>query len=102
MKIGPRLKSQHLAEGLRIKLVDGREHHAGLLGVTADSKRDWNSDLAKSIDAAFKKHKTTDEHGPHFLLAWRLYPNKEHPRWQVEEPHSCGCGCGNIAPLPDL
>jgi hypothetical protein len=28
------------------------------------------------------------------VLGWRLYPNKDHPRWGAEDVHSCGCGCG--------
>jgi hypothetical protein len=40
-----------------------------------------------------KAKKATDKYGAHFVLGWRLYPNKEHPRWS-KDVHSCGCGCG--------
>jgi hypothetical protein len=61
-----------------------------------------NRKLAKRIDAAMKTLKKADKDGSHFVLAWRLYPNKEHPRWNRDQPHACGCGCGGAAPLPDL
>jgi hypothetical protein len=28
------------------------------------------------------------------VLGWRLYPNKNHPRWKAKDDHACGCGCG--------
>jgi hypothetical protein len=52
-----------------------------------------NRDLAEMIHQAVKARKNSDKHGAHFVLGWRLYPNKEHPRWKSEDPHSCGCGC---------
>src|SRR5215216_167033 len=116
MQIGPKLQVKELTGKLRRKLADGRERHAGLPGVTADAKvavtRDpiqfpycdraaygKNCELAERISDVVEDLKRSDEHGPHFILAWRLYPNKDHPRWQTEHPHSCGCGCGNVAPL---
>ena len=26
-------------------------------------------------------------------MAWRLYPDKDHPRWQIADGCGCGCGC---------
>ena len=52
-----------------------------------------NRELAELIKAAVRAKKNSDEHGAHFVLGWRLYPNKDHPRWNAQE-HSCGCGCG--------
>jgi hypothetical protein len=40
-----------------------------------------------------RSKKVSDKHGAHFVLGWRLYPNKDHPRWN-QDVHSCGCGCG--------
>jgi hypothetical protein len=53
-----------------------------------------NRELAEMIAKAVEATKNGDEHGPHFVLGWRLYPNKEHPRWNSKDVHSCGCGCG--------
>jgi hypothetical protein len=53
-----------------------------------------NRKLAERIGKAVSDLKKGDEHGPRFVLAWRLYPNKEHPSWQRRDVHFCGCGCG--------
>jgi hypothetical protein len=53
-----------------------------------------NRDLAKLISKAVRARKKSDKQGAHFVLGWRLYPNKDHPRWNGKDVHSCGCGCG--------
>src|SRR5262245_40366059 len=53
-----------------------------------------NRELADRIAKAVKAKKVTDKNGTHFVLGWRLYPNKDHPRWKSKDVHSCGCGCG--------
>jgi hypothetical protein len=76
---------------------------AALAGVKTDAKHAQatdkcgfaaNRDLAKMINQAVRAKKKRDKHGEHFVLGWRLYPNKEHPRWNGKDVHSCGCGCG--------
>jgi hypothetical protein len=57
-----------------------------------------NRELAERIGKAVSDLKKSDEHGPRFVLAWRMYPNKEHPSWQRKDVHFCGCGCGCYAP----
>ena len=57
-----------------------------------------NRKLADRINRAVKNLKASDENGPRFVLAWRLYPNKDHPVWQQQDVHFCGCGCGCSAP----
>jgi hypothetical protein len=52
-----------------------------------------NRQLAAMIRKAVKAKKNSDKHGDYFVLGWRLYPNKTHPRWHKDE-HGCGCGCG--------
>jgi hypothetical protein len=116
-KISPKLTSAHLSDG-KETLADGREFFQALPAVISDAKRASESndpkspyygekcynvkgyaenlELAKEIAAAFKKHKKRDEHGSHFVLAWRMYPNKDHPLWHQEE-HACGCGIGGFA-----
>lgn len=65
-----------------------------------------NRRLAKAIGEALdteklKKHNLIGKDGqPLFLLAWRLYPNKESKHWQNLHTHTCGCGCAGVAPKP--
>lgn len=56
-----------------------------------------NRELAERINAAMRDLKTSDESGSRFVLAWRMYPNNEHPTWHDPDVHSCGCGCGCFA-----
>jgi hypothetical protein len=74
-----------------------------LPGVKTDAKHadasdkcgyEANRELAKLIDKAMRSIKKGDKGGQHFVLGWRLYPNKKHPRWNSKNAHSCGCGCG--------
>ena len=53
-----------------------------------------NRELAEMISKAVQAKKNSDKSGAHFVLGWRLYPNKQHPRWNNKDVHSCGCGCG--------
>lgn|SRR5215831_18269409 len=116
MRIGPKRNTKELVQKMGRALADGRERHAALPAVTSDAKvavtRDpiefpycdraafaKNRELAQRISDAVEELKRSDEHGPHFILAWRLYPNKDHPRWRDDAPHACGCSCGNVAPL---
>jgi hypothetical protein len=103
-------------------LKDGHELYQSLPAVISDAKRastadptdpasDYfqqkffdpegygnNLELAKKIRAAFEEYKKKDKDGPHFILAWRMYPNKDHPRWQEREgQHACGCGFGDVS-----
>ena len=55
---------------------------------------DANRELAKLIEKAMHSVKKSDKGGQHFVLGWRLYPNKSHARWKSKDVHSCGCGCG--------
>jgi hypothetical protein len=56
-----------------------------------------NRELAKRINKAVQDLKKSDENGPRFLVAWRMYPNDEHPAWHSKDAHFCGCGCGCFA-----
>jgi hypothetical protein len=64
--------------------------------VNATDKRGYqaNRELARLIERAMRAVKKADKGGQHFVLGWRLYPNKCHPRWNNRDVHSCGCGCG--------
>jgi len=53
-----------------------------------------NRELADMIAEAVRAKKKSDKSGAPFVLGWRLYPNKDHPRWNSKDVHSCGCGCG--------
>jgi hypothetical protein len=50
---------------------------------------DTNRELARRINAAFDELKP----GKGFVLAWRIYAEKDHPRWKVADGCGCGCGC---------
>jgi hypothetical protein len=56
-----------------------------------------NRELARRISKAVSELKKSDQHGPRFVLAWRMYPNNDHPCWHQEGVHYCGCGCGCFA-----
>jgi hypothetical protein len=47
-----------------------------------------NRELGRRIQEAFTELKA----GKGFVMAWRIYPDKDHPRWQIAD--GCGCGCG--------
>jgi hypothetical protein len=71
-------------------------------GTTACDPRGYSKNrlLAERISAAVNELKVNDEHGPRFVLAWRMYPNSEHPCWDPKEVHICGCGCGCFSQTP--
>jgi hypothetical protein len=100
-EIYPKMSRAKLKTGAR-KTSEGKGR-ASLPGVKTDAKHvnatdkcgyKANRDLANMISKAMHAKKNGDKNGAHFVLGWRLYPNKEHPRWKDKEVHSCGCGCG--------
>ena len=102
----------HLLNINRSPPGDRRHRYADLPGVTTDAKmisEDLppatgpygnpdvtgfvkNRELARRIKQVVRELKP-QEGGGHFILAWRLYPNAGHPRFQTST-HACGCGCG--------
>jgi hypothetical protein len=107
-EIAPKMTKAQLSALSGGYLPDGRHRSEGLPGVTSDARKveqDYppvpgelapqgyknNRKLAELIQQALKDAKPGKD--GEFLLAWRLYPNADHPRWQQEEPHNCGCGC---------
>jgi hypothetical protein len=48
-----------------------------------------NRELGRRIQEAFEDLKP----GKGFVLAWRLYPDKDHHRWKIADGCGCGCGC---------
>jgi hypothetical protein len=50
-----------------------------------------NRELGRRIQEAFSELKA----GKGFVMAWRIYPDKDHPRWQIADGCGCGCGCWN-------
>jgi hypothetical protein len=100
-EIYPKITRAKLKQGARkTSLGKGR---ASLPGVKTDAKHahatdkcryEANRELARLIDKAMRTMKKSDKGGQHFVLGWRLYPNKSHPRWKSKDVHSCGCGCG--------
>jgi len=57
-----------------------------------------NDEFKKAICAAFEKYKKPDKDGHQWLLAWRMYPNEDHPRWSTSGFEGCGCNCGCFCP----
>jgi hypothetical protein len=57
-----------------------------------------NLALKQAISDVFLQYKKPDKDGPMWLMAWRMYPNKEHPRWGKDGFEGCGCNCGCYAP----
>ncbi|MFZ0839829.1 MAG: hypothetical protein WAM77_20385 [Xanthobacteraceae bacterium] len=96
--IYPKVSRAKLKQGAR-KTSSGRGRVA-LPGVKTDAKQinkgDYadNRELARLISKAMRAAKKSDKAGQQFVLGWRLYPNKNHPRWKDREAHACGCGCG--------
>jgi hypothetical protein len=100
-EIYPKVTRGKLRAGAR-KTSEGRGR-AALPGVKTDAKHvnatdkcgyHANRELAEMIRQAVRAKKNADKSGAHFVLGWRLYPNKDHPRWNNKDVHSCGCGCG--------
>jgi hypothetical protein len=100
-EIYPKMTRAKLKRGAR-KTSEGKGR-TPLPGVKTDARdvnatdkcgNKANRELADMIGKAMKAKKSGDKNGAHFVLGWRLYPNKEHPRWKSKDVHSCGCGCG--------
>jgi hypothetical protein len=100
-EIYPKMTRGKLKRSAR-KTASGKGR-AGLPGIKTDARHvnatdkcghKANRELAQLIGEAVRSKKVTDKHGAHFVLGWRLYPNKDHPRWKSKDVHSCGCGCG--------
>jgi hypothetical protein len=100
-EINPKMTRAKLRKSAR--KTSGGKGRASLPGVKTDVKHvratdkcgyKANRGLAKLIGEAVRAKKNGDKHGAHFVLGWRLYPNKDHPRWNGKDDHACGCGCG--------
>ena len=117
--VGPKLTVKQLEERTGLTATDGRKHHLDLPGSwdnaewvsnnpSCDPRPKWpqghaeNQELKRAIFKAFvetKKIDLTDPDGSPWLLAWRMYPNADHPMWKSGEGHEvCGCNCGCFAP----
>jgi hypothetical protein len=91
-EIYPKMTSAKLRKGAR-KTSNGKGRVA-LPGVKTDAKHiqatdkcgyQTNRELAKIISNAVRAKKNGDAKGAHFVLGWRLYPNKDHPRWKSKD-----------------
>jgi hypothetical protein len=100
-EIHPKMTRRKLQKSAR-KTSQGKGR-APLPGVMTDARHAQATDkcghganrqLADMISKAVRAKKNADKDGAHFVLGWRLYPNKDHPRWNGKDIHSCGCGCG--------
>jgi hypothetical protein len=100
-EIYPKLSRAKLQKGA-LKTSQGKGR-VPLPGVKTDAKHaratdkcgyQANRELSALIGKAVRAKKSSDKRGARFVLAWRLYPNAEHPSWNSKDVHSCGCGCG--------
>jgi len=83
------------SEGKGRVLLPGAKTDAKDVNATDKCGYEANRKLAKLIEKAMRTMKKTDKGGQRFVLGWRLYPNKDNPRWKTgKDDHSCGCGCG--------
>jgi len=102
--IEPKLTLKHVETSAK-HTVRGRGKSKGLKGVRADAMtadrkaHKKNRELSEHISRVVAKIKPFDEGVPRFVLAWRLYPNKENAYWKTEAlQHACGCSCGCFGP----
>jgi hypothetical protein len=115
--IAPRLTMAQVDELKGTLLEDGRQFFPALPALTANSLQgkqdhpefcqecrdspfldreghDKNRQIAEIIKKAVKDLKPHGPDGqPHFILKWRMYPNKDHPRFNKVD--GCACGCGD-------
>ena len=118
--VGPKLTRKHLQELTDLTAWDGRKYHDDLpatwdnaewvsknLGnITPDpgfpSGHKQNLALKQAIADVFVHIKEIDRNDPSgspWFLAWRMYPNADHPMWKEQEGHEdCGCNCGCFVP----
>jgi len=117
--ITPRMTLKEHYDIRKVTLEDLREFHPRLPALKSNSKQgavdpsklcedcrnspyldlkayDKNRELAKEIRGALARIRPPDKDGPHFVLAWRLYPIKDHPRFNILDGCSCGCGCDSL------
>ena len=118
-EVGPKLTWKQVEELTDLWGTDGRKYH-GDLPATWDNAEFVSNNLGniepapgfpdghaqnvalkQAISKAFveiKKINLEDPNGPLWLLAWRMYPNADHPMWKMEGGPACGCNCGCFCP----
>src|SRR5437879_6853023 len=114
----PKLTAKELKEQRTVIFTaeDGREYQADLPGSWSNAKvaatdvakvcsecresphfdtagHETNRELGRRIQEILQELKP----GKGFVLAWRLYAEKDHPRWKVADGCGCGCACGTDA-----
>ncbi|SPJ14108.1 hypothetical protein SBBP2_1090004 [Burkholderiales bacterium] len=118
-EVGPKLTWKQVEELTDLAGPDGRKYH-GELPATWDNAEFVSNNLGNidpapgfpdgyaqnvalkaAIAKAFveiKKINLNDPNGPLWLLAWRMYPNADHPMWKDDSGPQCGCNCGCFVP----
>jgi hypothetical protein len=117
--VGPKLTRRHLQELTDLTAWDGRKYHDDLPATWDNAE--WvennagnvtpepgfpeghkqNLALKQAISDAFIRIKNIDRNDPYgspWFLAWRMYPNAEHPMWKNDDGPECGCNCGCFVP----
>lgn len=117
--IGPKVTREQLQELTDLTAWDGRKYHDDL-PATWDNAQfvaenlgnidpkpgmpegfEQNTELKDAIAKVFTETKNIqldDQGRSPWFLAWRMYPNAEHPMWKDEEGPECGCNCGCFVP----
>lgn len=115
--VGPKLTWKEIQERTDLTATDGRKYHAELPATWDNAEwcannpdsvppphflkgHEQNQKLKAAIAKAFNECKEVDPadpDGPPWLLAWRMYPNADHPLWK-SGMNECGCNCGCYAP----
>ena len=118
--VGPKMTKEQLMELTDLTAWDGRKYHDDLPATWDNAE--WVTDnlgnitpdpgfpdghaqniiLKDAIAKAFlkiKKIDPADPNGSPWFLAWRMYPNADHPMWKEQAGHEdCGCNCGCFIP----
>jgi hypothetical protein len=117
--VAPRLTEEEIAQLRPATLEDGRQRFPQLPPLISNSLLGFedptrictecrespyfdrqgytrNRLLGKALAAALDFFKPRDKDGPLWVLEWRLYPLKEHPRFREIDGCSCGCGCDSL------
>ncbi len=99
--VGPKLTRKHLQELTDLTAWDGRKYHDDLPPGFPEGHKQ-NLALKQALTDAFLQCKDIDLNDPNgspWFLAWRMYPNADHPMWKEQEGHEdCGCNCGCFIP----
>jgi hypothetical protein len=79
------------------------QHHAAVPAMISNAlngsrpnaereNRQLNADVLRALTDN-KRLEAEDMGVSRFVIVWRMYPNKDNPVVQRDDPNACGCGC---------